>query len=98
MADKGSINKMPGKGGPLYGKAPLVLGMYEAQVNRLTPQLELDVRAYMDETFGRALHTHAHAAVQDGAGQQVHRGGARRRELRRYPQVRRGQSRDPSRR
>jgi electron transport complex protein RnfB len=56
MADKGSINMMPGKSGPLYCKSPLVLGMYEAQVNRLTPQLERDVRAYMDEKFGRALH------------------------------------------
>ncbi len=57
MAERGSINKLPGKGGPLYGKAPLVLGMYEAQVNRLTPALERDVRAYFDETFGRALHS-----------------------------------------
>jgi electron transport complex protein RnfB len=57
MAEKGSIQKMPGKGGPRYGKAPLVLGMYEAQVNRLTPELERDVRAYFDEAFGQALHT-----------------------------------------
>jgi len=57
MAEKGSIQKLPGKGGPRYGKSPLVLGMYEAQVNRLTPELERDVRAYFDEAFGRALHT-----------------------------------------
>ena len=57
MAEKGSIQKMPGKGGPLYGKSPLVLGMYEAQVNRLTPELERDVRAYFDEALGRELHT-----------------------------------------
>ncbi len=57
MAEKGSIQKLPGKAGPQYSKAPLVLGMYEAQVDRLTPQLERDVRAYLDEGFGRALHT-----------------------------------------
>jgi formate hydrogenlyase subunit 6/NADH:ubiquinone oxidoreductase subunit I len=57
MAEKGSIQKLPGKDGPRYGKSPLVLGMYEAQVNRLTPELEQDVRAYMDEAFGRALHS-----------------------------------------
>lgn len=56
MAEKGSINKLPGKDGPTYCKAPLVLGMYEAQVDRLTPELERDVRAYLDEAFGRALH------------------------------------------
>jgi len=57
MAEKGSIQKLPGKGGPRYGKAPLVFGMYEWQVNRLTPELERDVRAYFDEAFGRELHT-----------------------------------------
>ncbi|MBZ5584893.1 MAG: 4Fe-4S binding protein [Acidobacteriia bacterium] len=55
MAEKGSIQKAPGKGGPLYGKSPLVLGMYEAQVDRLTPEFERDMRAYLDEKFGAAL-------------------------------------------
>jgi hypothetical protein len=27
--------------------------MYASRVNRLTPELERDVRAYMDEAFGR---------------------------------------------
>ena len=57
MAEKGSIQKLSVKGRPRYGKSPLVLGMYEGQVDRLTPALERDVRAYFDETFGRALHT-----------------------------------------
>jgi electron transport complex protein RnfB len=57
MAEKGSIQKLPGKGGPRYGKAPLVLGMYEAQINRLTPELEREIRAYFDEKFGAALHS-----------------------------------------
>ncbi|HUP03830.1 MAG TPA: 4Fe-4S binding protein [Bryobacteraceae bacterium] len=56
MAEKGSIQKRPGKKGPVYGKSPLVLGMYEAQVDRLTPDLERDVRAYFDEALGRELH------------------------------------------
>ena len=55
MAEKGSIRKMGGKKGPRYGKSPLVLGMYEAQVDRLTPELERDVRAYFDEAFGREM-------------------------------------------
>jgi hypothetical protein len=57
MAEKGSIQKVRDKRGPRYGKAPLVLGMYEAQVNRLTPELERDVRAYFDEAFTPAIHT-----------------------------------------
>src|SRR5690349_13712146 len=52
MAEKGCIQKLRGKAGAVYGKSPLVLGMYEAQVDRLTPELERDVRAYMDEAFG----------------------------------------------
>src|SRR3974390_340938 len=55
MAEKGSIQKLPGKKGARYGKSPLVLGMYEAQVNRLTPELERDVRAYFDEALGREV-------------------------------------------
>ena len=55
MAEKGSIQKLPGKKGPRYGKMPLALGMYEAQVDRLTPELERDVRAYFDEAFGREM-------------------------------------------
>jgi Na+-translocating ferredoxin:NAD+ oxidoreductase subunit B len=57
MAGKGLIRKLPGKGGPLYGKSPLVLGMYEAQVDRLTPELEREVRAYFDGEFASALHS-----------------------------------------
>ena len=57
MAAKGSIQRLPGKRGPLYGKLPLVFGMYESQVNRLTPAFERDVRAYMEEGFGAAIHT-----------------------------------------
>ncbi len=55
MSDKGSINRLPGKDGPIYCKAPLVVGMYEAQVNRLAPELERDMLTYCDEGFGRAF-------------------------------------------
>ncbi|HKH97854.1 MAG TPA: 4Fe-4S dicluster-binding protein [Candidatus Sulfotelmatobacter sp.] len=55
MAGKGSILRLQGKKGPRYGKSPLALGMYEAQVNRLTPELERDVRAYFDEAFGKEM-------------------------------------------
>jgi H+/Na+-translocating ferredoxin:NAD+ oxidoreductase subunit B len=55
MAEKGLIQKLPGKKGPRYAKSPLALGMYEAQVNRLEPELERDVRAYFDEAFGAAI-------------------------------------------
>jgi Na+-translocating ferredoxin:NAD+ oxidoreductase subunit B len=56
MAEKGSIRKLPDKRGFRYSKAPLVVGMYEAQIDRLTPDLERDVRAYLDEALGRELH------------------------------------------
>jgi len=59
MAEKGSIRKVEDNHGPRYSKAPLVLGMYEAQVNQLTPELERDVRAYFHETFAQsAMYTH----------------------------------------
>ena len=57
MAAKGCIQKMPGKNGPVYGKAPLVIGIYESQVNRLTPEFERDMRAYLDEGFAAAIHS-----------------------------------------
>lgn len=57
MAEKGLIQKLPGKNGPVFAKAPLVLGMYEAQVDRLTPELEREVRAYLNEGFAAALHS-----------------------------------------
>lgn len=55
MVEKGSIHKVASKSGPRYGKLPLVVGMYEAQVDRLTPELEQDVRAYFDEALVREL-------------------------------------------
>ena len=55
MAEKSAIQKLPGEKGPRYGKAPLVVGMYEGQVNRLTAELERDVRAYLEEALGKEM-------------------------------------------
>ncbi len=55
MAEKSAIQKLPGKKGPRYGKAPLVVGMYEGQVNRLSAEMERDVRAYLTESLGKEL-------------------------------------------
>src|SRR5581483_4519437 len=57
LADKGSIQKIPTKKGQRYAKMPLVLGMYEAQVDRLTSEMEHDFRAYLGEAFGREMFT-----------------------------------------
>lgn len=53
MAAKGLLSRSVGKKQPMYGKLPLVLGMYEMQVDRLTEDLERDVRAYFGERFAR---------------------------------------------
>lgn len=53
MAAKGLLSRSTGKKGPMYGKLPLALGIYEMQVDRLTEELERDVRAYFAERFVR---------------------------------------------
>jgi len=55
MAERGLIQRVPTKKGVLYGKAPLVIGFYESQVNRLTPELQRDIERYGDEGFSAAL-------------------------------------------
>jgi Fe-S-cluster-containing hydrogenase component 2 len=55
MAERGLIQRVPTKRGTLYGKAPLVIGFYESQVNRLTPELQRDFDRYGDEGFSVAL-------------------------------------------
>jgi NAD-dependent dihydropyrimidine dehydrogenase PreA subunit len=56
MAERGLIQRWPAKSGPLYGKSVFVVGFYEAQVNRLTPELQRDIEQYFDEGFAQALH------------------------------------------
>jgi ferredoxin len=57
MAARGLIQRYPGKRGPQYGKSIFAVGIYEAQLNRLTPEFERDVLQYFDEAFGKALHS-----------------------------------------
>jgi NAD-dependent dihydropyrimidine dehydrogenase PreA subunit len=59
MIMKGLINegiaKYKSKPVVAYGKVPLVVGMFELQVNRLTRSVVEDFHAYIDETFGDAI-------------------------------------------
>ncbi len=49
MVNKGGIELRKEKGQRLYANAPLVVGMYELQVDRLTPELIQDFKAYTSE-------------------------------------------------
>ncbi|MEN8229464.1 MAG: 4Fe-4S binding protein [Bacteroidota bacterium] len=56
LFDKGAINSvMDPKGGPKYGKAPLAVGIFEFQVDRITKELAEDFYKYEDEGFADAL-------------------------------------------
>lgn len=57
MADKGLLLRIPVKDGYRYSKLIFAIGMYERQMNRLTPKLERDSRQYMDEAFRHAFHS-----------------------------------------
>ena len=57
MAERGLIHCIGTGPQARYGKAPLVVGIYEYQVNRLTPELERDFLQYNDEALGKSLHS-----------------------------------------
>jgi electron transport complex protein RnfB len=60
MVEKGSIfgGRMFARGGKKrYSRAPLVIGMYEAQVDRLTKEMQQDFDAYAREGFAATLLT-----------------------------------------
>ncbi len=61
LAGKGSILGGPAfarrDGSKRYSKAPLAIGVYELQVDRLTPELEADMTRYAEEAFAGALLT-----------------------------------------
>ncbi len=57
MAQRGLVQRVSSRRGPRYGKAVFVVGFYEAQVNRLTPELQRDTEQYFDEGFVHALHS-----------------------------------------
>jgi len=59
MVKKGSISGgltgYKGKTVPAYSKAPMVIGMFEWQVNRLSEEFVKDFHTYLDETFADAV-------------------------------------------
>lgn len=56
MAEKGLIEKRPGPE-PRYSRSLFVVGIYERQLNRLTPELARDVLQYFEEAFGPTMHS-----------------------------------------
>jgi NAD-dependent dihydropyrimidine dehydrogenase PreA subunit len=57
MAHQGLIARLGSKGRARYCLMPFVVGIFEHQQTRLTPELERDVRQYSEEAFGQAVHT-----------------------------------------
>lgn len=55
MVAKGAIFGTIRDGSRRYSRAPLVIGMYEAQVDRLTKELQLDFEQYSREGLATAL-------------------------------------------
>lgn len=56
MVEKGAIfGRRPRRASPRYSLAPLAVGIYEAQVDKLTKELQQDFDAYLGEGFGEAL-------------------------------------------
>jgi len=56
LYEKGAIQRMKHKKkGRMYGKAPLAIGMFEFQVDRLTKDFAEDFYKYEDEAFAEAL-------------------------------------------
>ncbi|MGA2379342.1 MAG: hypothetical protein ABSG85_08545 [Spirochaetia bacterium] len=61
MARKGAIvggrGTRGGKPVPAFGMTPLVVGMFELQVDRLTKEFVEDIHAYQDEAFSNPILT-----------------------------------------
>jgi Pyruvate/2-oxoacid:ferredoxin oxidoreductase delta subunit len=55
MAEKGLLLRSGRPGRRRYGKAPLAVGIYEMQVDRLTREVQDDFEAYANETFKGAF-------------------------------------------
>jgi Pyruvate/2-oxoacid:ferredoxin oxidoreductase delta subunit len=51
LVKKGAIMSPPTSGEKIYGKLPLVIGMFEFQVNNLKKEFMDDFHQYLDETF-----------------------------------------------
>jgi len=56
MAEYGLILAIPVEDRKRYAKLPFIVGIYERQLGRLTPELEREVRAYQAEAFGAAMY------------------------------------------
>ena len=54
MADQGNTFAKKKNGLKVYANLPFAVGMYELQVNRLTPELLSDVHEYIQDKFGQA--------------------------------------------
>ncbi len=52
MFQKGVVRRSAGSGKPRYGIAMLAIGMFEYQVDQLTPELMEMMHRYFDEAFG----------------------------------------------
>jgi Pyruvate/2-oxoacid:ferredoxin oxidoreductase delta subunit len=57
MAGKGLIHGIPIRGKKHYGKMIFAIGMYERQINHLTPEFEKDAREYIHGAFAEAFHS-----------------------------------------
>jgi Na+-translocating ferredoxin:NAD+ oxidoreductase subunit B len=55
MAARGLIMRLPAQNGPLYGKMVFVVGIFERQLKRLTPELERAARQYMEEAYAQVF-------------------------------------------
>ena len=72
MVEKGAIfgGRMLARGGAKrYSRAPLVIGMYEAQVDRLTKELQQDFEQYAREGFATDAARREDEADADGPGE-----------------------------
>ena len=56
MARKGVIERVEHEGHWRYGKSMFVVGMYERQLERLTPEFQRDTLQYLEEAFGGSFH------------------------------------------
>jgi electron transport complex protein RnfB len=54
MVDKGTVLSFEREGVTQYAKLMFAIGMYERQVNRLTPEFERDSLQYLEGEFGKA--------------------------------------------
>ena len=59
MAYRGLVRRETGRGEPRYGKLPFVIGIYEGQVDRMSPELARDLLEYFDQGLGQAIRPKA---------------------------------------